>query len=181
MESLSRLNASIFVYVLERVPAAPDGYTWKFEGPEGGRAQAVGASRLQVDPTASVVFTLGALGRRVIVTLTDTDPARMAPLLARVEREAPADPASVAFPLDDPWVKEHGRAGVALLPPSTTRFFPRLPDAILFDEGALLVSAAVFLDAEELALAREHGVTTLAERFRVAGRNIVRFAHRARA
>jgi len=180
MESLNRLNASIFVYVLERVPAAPDGYTWKFDGPEGGRTQVVGASRLQVDPTASVVFTLGDLGRRVVVTLTDAEPARMAPLLARVEREAPAEPASVAFPLDDPWLKEQGRAGVALLPPSATRFFPKLPDAILFDEGALLVSAAVFLAPEELALAREHGVTALAERFRVAGRNIVRFAHRAR-
>jgi hypothetical protein len=180
MESLSRLNASIFVYVLERVPAAPDGYTWKFDAPEGGRAQAVGASRLQIDPSASVVFTLGTLGRRVVVTLTDADPARMAPLLARIEREAPEEPASVAFALDDPWVKEHGRAGVALLPPSATRFFPKLPDAILFDEGALLVSAAVFLDPEELALAREHGVDTLAERFRVAGRNLVRFAHRAR-
>jgi hypothetical protein len=180
MESLSRLNASIFVYVLERVPAAPDGFTWRFDDPAGGRAQAVGASRLQVDPSASVVFTLGALGRRVVVTLTDADPARMAPVLARVEREAPPEPASVAFPFDDPWVREHGRAGVALLPPSATRFFPKLPDAILFDEGALHVSAAVFLAPEELALAREHGVGLLAERFRIAGRNIVRLAHRAR-
>jgi hypothetical protein len=180
MESLSRLNASIFVYVLERVPAAPDGYTWKFDAPEGGRAQAVGASRLEVDPTASVVFTLGGLGRRVVVTLTDAEPARMAPVLARIEREAPAEPAAVAFPIDEPWVNAQGRAGVALLPPSTTRFFPKLPDAILFDEGALHVSAAVFLAADELALAKEHGVGALAERFRVAGRNLVRFAHRPR-
>ncbi len=180
MESLSRLNASIFVYVLERVPAAPDGYTWKFEAPEGGRPQAVGASRLQIDPTASVVFTLGGLGRRVLVTLTDAEPGRMAPVLARVEREAPAEPAAVVLPLDDPWVNASGRTGVALLPPSVTRYFPRLPDAILFDEGALLVSAAVVLAPEELALAREHGVAALADRFRVAGRNIVRFAHRAR-
>ncbi len=180
MESLSRLNASIFVYVLERVPAAPDGYTWKFEEP-GGRVQAVGASRLQVDPSASVVFTLGGLGRRVVVTLTDAEAARIAPVLARIEREAPADPAAVVLPIDDPWVNANGRTGVALLPPSTTRYFPKLPDAILFDDGALLVSAAVFLDPEELAIAREHGVETLAERFRVAGRNLVRFAHRARA
>lgn len=180
MESLSRLNASIFVYVLERVPAAPDGFTWKFEEPAGERVQVVGASRLQVDPSASVVFTLGGLGRRVVVTLTDAEAARMAPVLARIEREAPVDPAAVALPLDDPWLSANGRAGVALLPPSATRFFPKLPDAILFDEGALLVSAAVFLDPEELALAREHGVSTLAERFRVAGRNMVRFAHRAR-
>lgn len=181
MESLSRLNASIFVYVLERVPAAPDGYTWKFEDPAAGRVQTVGASRLQVDPSASVVFTLGGLGRRVIVTLTDAEAARMAPVLARIEREAPAEPAALALPLDDPWIVANGRTGVALLPPSSTRFFPKLPDAILFDEGALLVSAAVFLDAEELALARDHGVSTLADRFRVAGRNIVRFAHRARS
>ncbi len=181
MESLSRINASIFVYVLERVPASPDGYTWKFEDPQGGRPQAVGAARLQIDPTASVVFTLGTLGRRVLVTLTDAEAARMAPVLARVEREAPAEPASLALPLDEPWVNANGRTGVALLPPSATRFFPKLPDAILFDEGALLVSVAVFLSPEELALAREHGVDTLAERFRVAGRNIVRFAHRARS
>ncbi len=181
MESLSRLNASIFVYVLERVPASPDGWTWKFDGPAGGPAQTVGAARLQVDPTTCVVFSLGALGRRVVVTLTDADPARMAPIVARIEREAPAEPASLALPLDDPWVKENGRTGVALLPPSVTRWFPKLPDAILFDEGALLVSAAVFLSPDELAFAREHGVSTLAERFRVAGRSIVRFSHRLRA
>ncbi len=180
MESLSRLNASIFVYVLERVPASPDGWTWKFGDPAGGPPQAVGAARLQVDPTTCVVFSLGALGRRVIVTLTDAEPARMAPVVARIEREAPAEPASLALALDDPWVKENGRAGVALLPPSSTRWFPKLPDAILFDEGALHVSAAVFLAADELALAKEHGVGALAERFRVAGRNLVRFAHRVR-
>ncbi len=181
MESLSRLNASIFVYVLERVPAMPDGHTRRFEEPESRRAQPVGASRLRIDPTSSVVFTLGGLGRRVVVTLTDAEPARMAPVLAKVEREAPADPAALALPLDDAWVNENGRTGVALLPPSTTRFFPKLPDAILFDEGALLVSAAVFLSPDELAFAREHGVSTLAERFRVAGRSIVRFSHRLRA
>ncbi len=180
MESLSRLNASIFVYVLERVPAASDGCTWRFDDPAGEHPQLVGAARLQIDPTASVVFTLGGLGRRVVVTLTDAEAARIAPIVARIEREAPAEPPSVAFPLDDPWVKEHGRAGVALLPPSATRYFPKLPDAILFGDGALHVSAAVFLAPEELALARERGVEALAERFRVAGRNIVRFAHRAR-
>ena len=180
MESLSRINASIFVYVLERVPASPDGFTWTYEALPGGRAQAVGASRLQIDPGSAVVFTLGGLGRRVIVTLTDAEPARMAQLVARIEREAPAEPAAVALPLDDPWVKDSGRAGVALLPPSATRFFPKLPDAILFDEGALLVSAAIFLTPDELSLAREQGVDALAERFRLAGRNIVRFGHRAR-
>ena len=180
MESLTRLNAWIFVYVLERVPASTDGVTWTFEGP-GGRAQAVGASRLTVDPSASVVFTLGGLGRRVIVTLTDAEAGRMAPLLARVEREAAPEPEALVIPLDDPWVRECGRAGVALLPPSATRFFPKLPDAVRLDEDVLLVSAAVFLTAEELAVAQAHGVETLAERFRVAGRNIVRFSHRPRA
>jgi hypothetical protein len=107
----------------------------------------------------------------------------MAALLARVEREAPAGPAApadVVLPLDDPFLAENGRAGVALLPPSATRFFPRLPDAVRFDEEAFAVSAAVFLSPDELALGRDHGVQTLAERFRVAGRNIVRFGHRAR-
>jgi hypothetical protein len=179
MESLTRLNAWIFVYVLERVPASPDGTTWTFDGP-GGRTQAVGASRLTVDPTASVVFTLGGLGRRVVVTMTDAEPGRMAPLLARVEREAPPDADAVVLALDDPWIRESGRAGVALLPPSATRFFPKLPDAVRLDDDVLLVSAAVFLAPDELALAQRHGVDALAERFRLAGRNVVRFAHRAR-
>lgn len=179
MESLSRLNAWIFVYVLERVPASPDGFTWTF-GEEGGRTQAVGASRLTVDPSAAVVFTLGGLGRRILVTMTDAEPGRMAPLLARIEREAPAEPEALALPVDDPFVLESGRAGVALLPPSATRFFPKLPDAVRFADEVLLVSAAVFLSPDELALARAHGVDALAERFRLAGRNIVRFGHRPR-
>ncbi len=181
MEPLSRLNASIFVYVLERVPASQDGYTWTFHDPAGGRPQAVGAARLQIDPTASVVFTLGGLGKRVIVTLTDAEPARIAPVLARIEREAPPGTPAAAFALDDPYVAENGRAGVALLPPSATRFFPKLPDALLLDEGAMHVSAAFFLAPEELALARDRGVEALSERFRVAGRNLVRFAHRVRS
>jgi hypothetical protein len=180
MESLTRRNAWVFVYVLERVPASPNGFTWTFEGPPGASAQAVGASRLTVDPSSSVVFTLGGLGSRVIVTLTDVEPGRMAPLLARVEREAPAEDEAAVLSLDDPFVLEHGRAGVALLRPSDTRFFPKLPDEIRFDGQTLRVSAAIFLAPDELALAREHGVDALAERFRVAGRNIMRFGHRAR-
>lgn len=179
MESLSRLNAWIFVYVLERVPASPDGFTWTFAA-EGGRSQAVGASRLTVDPSAAVVFTLGGLGRRILVTMTDAEPGRMAPLLARIEREAPPDAEAAVLPVDDPFVLESGRAGVALLPPSATRFFPKLPDAVRFGDEVLLVSAAVFLSPDELALARAHGVDALAERFRLAGRNIVRFGHRTR-
>jgi hypothetical protein len=180
MESLSRQNAWVFVYVLERVPASPNGFTWTFEGAAGAPSQAVGASRLTVDPSASAVFTLGGPGSRVIVTLTDADPGRMAALLARIEREAPAGEQTAVMPLDDPWVLESGRVGVALLRPSDTRFFPRLPDVIRSEEATLVVSAAIFLSPDELALARAHGVETLADRFRVAGRNIVRFAHRAR-
>jgi hypothetical protein len=107
----------------------------------------------------------------------------MAELLARVEREAPAGPsapADLVLPLEDPFLAANGRVGVALLPPSTTRFFPRIPDAVRFDDDVFAVSAAVFLSPDELALSREHGVQALAERFRVAGRNIVRFAHRGR-
>lgn len=181
MESLSRVNAAIFVYVLERVGASADGFTWTYPGEHGARGQAVGAAPLAIDPGTSVVFTLGGLGRRVLVTLSDAEPARLAPLLARVEREAPEDAHAAVLALDDPWVRENGRAGVALLPPSSTRFFPRLPDELRVDGAALVVSAAVFLAPDEYALAREHGVGALAERFRVAGRNIVRFGHRARS
>ena len=180
MESLSRLNAWLFVYVLERVPASPNGFTWTFGGDDGAPAQAVGASRLTVDPSASVVFTLGGLGARVVVTLSDAEPARLAPILARIEREAPPGAEVAVLGLDDPWLLENGRAGAALLRPSDTRFFPKLPDVIRMGETSLLVSAAVFLSPDELAFARAHGTEALAERFRVAGRNIVRFAHRAR-
>ncbi len=183
MESLGRLNARIFVYVLERLPAAEDGWTWTFRAAPDAPAQVVAAAPLTVDPGAAAVLTLGSLGGRVLVTLTDAEPARMAALLARVEREAPAGPsapADVAFALEDPFLAEHGRAGVALLPPSVTRFFPRLPDAVRFEDDAFAISAAVFLSTDELSLAREHGVQALAERFHVAGRNLLRFAHRPR-
>lgn len=183
METLSRLNARIFVYVLERVPAREDGWTWTLRDGPGGVAQVVAAAPLSIDPGAAIVLTLGNVGRRIIVTLTDAEPARMAALLARIERDVPSgpgDPADVAVALDDPLLADNGRAGVALLQPSATRFFPRLPDAVRFDEDAFALSAAVFLSADELAVAREHGVHALAERFRLAGRNIVRLGHRAR-
>jgi hypothetical protein len=183
MEALSRLNARVFVFVLERVPTVENGWTWTFREPADAPAQVVGAAPLSIDPGAAVVLTLGNRGGRILLTLTDAEPARVAELLARIEREVPADPsdpADVVLPLEDPFVAENGRAGVALLPPSATRFFPKLPDAVRFDGDAFVVSVAVFLSADELALAREHGVNALAERFRVAGRNIVRFAHRGR-
>ncbi len=183
MEALSRLNARVFVYVLERVPAAEDGWTWTFREPPDGPAQVVAAARLTVDPGAAVVVTLGNRGGRVLVTLTDAEPARIAALLARVEREAPAGPsapADVVLALEDPYLASNGRVGVALLPPSATRFFPKLPDAVRFEDDAFAISAAVFLAPDELSLAREHGVQALAERFQLAGRNVVRFAHRAR-
>lgn len=183
MEALGRLNARVFVYVLERVPAAENGWTWTFRPSPGSPPQVVAAAPLTVDPGAAVVLTLGSLGGRILVTLTDAEPARMAELLARVEREAPAGPsapAELVLSLDDPFLAGSGRAGVALLPPSSTRFFPKLSDAVRFDEDAFAISAAVFLSADELSLAREHGVQALTDRFRVAGRNIVRFAHRGR-
>jgi hypothetical protein len=183
VEALSKLNARIFVFVLERVPAAQDGWTWTFRAGPGAPAQVVGAAPLSVDPGAAVVLTLGNVGKRILVTLTDAAPARMAELLARIEREvpaAPSDPADVVLALDEPLTAAAGRAGVALLPPSATRFFPRLPDAVRFDDDPFVVSAVVFLAPDELALAREHGVAALAERFRLAGRNIIRFAHRPR-
>jgi hypothetical protein len=183
MESLGRLNARIFVYVLERVPAAENGWTWTFRSAPDAPAQVVAAAPLTVDPGAAVVLTLGNLGDRILVTLTDAEPARMAELLARVEREAPAGPtapADIAQSLDDPFLAQNGRAGFALLPPSVTRFFPRLPDAVRFEAEAFAISAVVFLSSDELALARDHGIQALAERFRMAGRNIVRFSYRGR-
>jgi hypothetical protein len=183
MEALSRLNARVFVFVLERVPAAEDGWTWTFREPPPAPPQVAGAAPLSVDPGAAVVLTLGNAGGRILVTLTDAEPARMAELLARIEREVPtdpSDPADVVLELADPFLAASGRAGIALLPPSATRFFPRLPDAVRFDDAVFVISAVVFLSADELALAREHGVAALAERFRVAGRNIVRFAYRGR-
>ncbi|HEX9241905.1 MAG TPA: hypothetical protein VF875_05630 [Anaeromyxobacter sp.] len=183
MESLGRLNARIFVYVLERVPAAENGWTWTFRAAPEAPAQVVAAAPLTVDPGAAVVLTLGNLGGRILVTLTDGDPARVAELLARVEREVPADPSSpadVVLPLPDPYLSENGRTGIALLPPSATRFFPKLPDAVRFEEDAFAISAAVFLSPDELALARASGIDALAERFRLAGRNIVRLGYRGR-
>lgn len=181
MESLSRLNARVFLYVLERVPASASGWTWTVAPPDGGTPQIVAAAPLSVDPGAAVVLTLGSLGKRVLVTLSDAEPARVAALLARIEREAPEDHAEAVLRLDDPFVLENGRAGVALLAPSATRFLPKLPDAVRFDEEVFLVSAVVFLAPEELAIAQQHGIEALAERFRIAGRNLVRFAHRVRA
>ena len=180
MEPLSRLNARIFVHVMENVPASANGWTWTVEPTGDGPPQIVAAAPLSVDPGAAVVLTLGSLGKRILVTLSDAEPARIAALLARIEREAPDDPAELVLDLDDPFVVESGRAGVALISPSATRFFPKLTDAVRFDEDVFLVSAAVFLSPEELAVARRHGVEALAERFRIAGRNLVRFAHRAR-
>jgi hypothetical protein len=183
VEALSRLNARIFVFVLERVPASENGWTWAFAARPDAPAQVVAAAPLSVDPGAAVVLTLGNIGRRILVTLTDVEPARMAELLARVEREVPtdpSDPADLVLAMEDPLLAGSGRAGVALLPPSFTRFFPRVPDAVSFDGEAFVVSAVLFLSGEELAFAREHGVYALAERFRVAGRNMVRFAHRDR-
>jgi hypothetical protein len=181
MESLGRLNARIFVFVLERVPAAENGWTWTFRATPESPTQVVAAAPLTVDPGAAVVLTLGNLGKRILVTLTDAEPARIAELLARVEREVPADPSSpadVVLPLTDPFLAANGRTGVALLPPSATRFFPKLPDAVRFEDDAYAISAAVFLSPDELALARGSGIGALAERFRLAGRNIVRFAYR---
>lgn len=183
MEALGRLNARVFVFVVERVPAAESGWTWTFPASPDAPPQVVAAAPLTVDPGAAVVVTLGNRGGRILVTLTDAEPARMAGLLARVEREAPVAPpapAEVVLALDDPYLAANGRAGVALLPPSATRFFPKLPDAVRFDADAFAISAAVFLSPDELELARTHGVQALAQRFRVAGRNIVRFAHRPR-
>ncbi len=46
MESLGTLNARIFVFVLERLPAAENGWTWTFRERADGPAQVVAAAPL---------------------------------------------------------------------------------------------------------------------------------------
>ena len=114
----------------------------------------------------------------VRVTLTDAEPDRVARLLAVAERDAPAGDAVRVLALDDPYLAQHGRAGIALLPPSAGRWFPSLPDAVRFDADLLQVSMASFLSAHELAVAREDGGAALLGAFGRGERDLLRFATR---
>lgn len=117
----------------------------------------------------------------MIITLTDADPARVAELLARAERDAPAGDAVRILPSDEPFLVEHGRAGVALLPPSAGRWFPDLPDAVRFDADLIQVSMAAFLTAPELAEAQAAGPAALLAAFGRGERDLLRFAARPQA
>jgi hypothetical protein len=176
-EGLTRLNARVFVWILERLPSASKAACAHFFETTGGEApRPVALAPHDVQPDATYVFTLGSQGALLYVTLTGADPARIGAILARLEAEgAGAGLRAAALPLTDPYMAENGREGVALLPPSGAPFFPEIPDAIQFDREILEPRVVVFLDGAELALAREHGADALAERFRLIGRSLIRF------
>lgn len=176
--ALSRLEARVFLYVVEHLPASENARCWEISLDPAGQAAAVASAPLEKIPGAAAVFTLGRGGRRVIVTLTDAEPTRVAELLARAEREAPAGDAVRILPSDDPFLAEHGRAGIALLPPSAGRWLPDLPDAIRFDADLIQVSMAAFLSAPELATARATGPAGLVAAFGRGERDLLRFAAR---
>lgn len=176
--ALSRLEARVLLYLMEHVPAAGNARCWELAVDPGGPAAAVAAAALDQVPGAAVVFTLGRAGRRAVVTLTDADPIQVARLLAMAEREAPAGDAVRVVGLEDPFLAQHGRAGIALLPPTAGRWFPSLPDAVRFDADLLQVSMGAFLSAPELAAAREDGGAALVGAFGRGERDLLRFAAR---
>jgi hypothetical protein len=176
--ALSRLEARVFLYVMEHVPAARNGRCWELAIDPAASPAAVAAATLDQVPGAAVVFTLGRPGRRALVTLTDAEPEKVARLLAVAERDAPAGEPIRILGLDDPYLAQHGRAGIALLPPSAGRWLPSLPDAVRFDADLLQVSMAAFLSAHELAVAREDGGAALVGAFGRGERDLLRFAAR---
>jgi hypothetical protein len=179
MEGLSRTNARVFVYVMERVPAQKPGRSWSYQLQPEGLPVLVAAAPLAAGPGISLVFTLGG-ARRILVTLTDGDPSRVGASLARAERAAPAEGTALALPLEDPYLAENGRAGLALLPPSTGRWFPELPDAVRFDAEVFPVSMVAFLTGRELADAQANGLDRLAAAFQLGQRDLVRLGGRER-
>lgn len=179
--ALSRLEARAFLYLMEHVPASARGRCWEVALDPDGPPAVAGSAPLDPSPGAAVVFTLGRAGRRLVVTLTDAEPARVAELLARAEQEAPAgDPVRI-LPSADPFLVQNGRAGIALLPPSSGRWFPELPDAVRFDGEILQVSMAAFLSARELAEAKRNGPAALLAAFGRGERDLIRFAARPEA
>lgn len=174
---LSRLGARVFVYVLERVRASPRGEVHHFTLDGEAEERPVAVSRIAADPGVAVVFTLPERGRRVLLTLAGEEPGRVAGILARLDARADVGfGAAAALPLDDPWLAERGRVGVALLPPSAAPSFQDVSDFLRFDDDVLEAKVVVFLDREELELAERLGVAALAERIRLMGRNLARLA-----
>ncbi|BDG05445.1 hypothetical protein [Anaeromyxobacter oryzae] len=180
METLSRLEAQILAYLLERLPISTRGRCW-VSPLAGGGAEVIAAAPLAAVPGTSAVFTLARASRRVVLTLTGADPVRVGPILARAAHEAPADADVHVLALDDPYLAGHGRAGVALLPPGSGRWFPGVPDAVRFDAEVVQVSMATFLSPSELADARTRGPEPLLAAFARGERDLIRFGSRERA
>ncbi|GEJ56474.1 L-lactate MFS transporter [Anaeromyxobacter diazotrophicus] len=174
MPELSDIHARVLRWVLERLPASAKGDVCWCRTASGERPVVV--CPLEPAGTGHALFTLGE-GRRVLVTLTDADPTAVALLLARLEAEDFGGEAlEAAGPLEDPTLRAAGRAGVALLPPSATRFLKGLRDRVRVDALAFPVSVVHFLDPAELAVAQAHGVAALRDQFAGCGRNLLRFA-----
>jgi hypothetical protein len=180
MENLSRLEAQILAYLLERLPISTKGWCWTCEAPEAD-AEVLAAAPLEAVPGTFAVFTLARATRRVVLTLTGADPVRVGAILARAAREAPAGEPVSLLALDEPYLAEHGRAGVALLPPSAGRWFPGVPDAVRFDADVVRVSMAAFLAPSELAEGRARGPDPLLGAFARGERDLIRFGSRERA
>jgi hypothetical protein len=179
MDNLSRLEAQILAYLLERLPISTRGWCWTCEAPQGA-AEVLAAAPLAAVPGTFAVFTLARASRRVVLTLTGADPVRVGAILALAARGAPAGAVHV-LPLDDAYLADHGRAGVALLPPSAGRWFPGVPDAVRFDSGDVTVSMATFLAPSELADAQARGADPLLAAFARGERDLIRFGSRERA
>jgi hypothetical protein len=181
MPTLNRLEARILAYLLDRLPISTRGRCWASPLADGAGEEVVAAAPLAAVPGTSAVFTLARASRRVVLTLTDADPVRVGTVLARAAREAPASEGVSVLSLDDEYLAAHGRAGVALLPPSCGRWFPGVPDAVRFEADVLVVSMATFLAPSELAEARARGTGALLAAFARGGRDLIRFGSRERA
>lgn len=181
MVTLSRLEAQILAYFLDRLPISTRGRCWACPLPDSADEEVVAAAPLAAVPGTSAVFTLGRASRRVVVTLTGADPVKVGAILARAAHEAPEGEGALVLALDDDYLASHGRAGLALLPPSCGRWFPGVPDAVRFEADVLRVSMAAFLAPSELAEARARGAGPLVDAFARGERDLIRFGSRERA
>ena len=178
MSELDPLHARLLAFVLKRLPAAATGDVCWFDVPGAGSEHAVAVCPLRPAGLGYAVFTLGH-GPRIYATVTDADPRVIAAVLARLEAEGfGGDAAEAVGRIDDPAMREAGRVGVALLPPTASRFHRGLRDQVKLDGRVFPVSIVHFLDAEELAFGEERGATLLGQRFRASGRNLLRLAAR---
>ena len=178
MAELDPLHARLLAFVLKRLPAAATGDVCWFAVPGAGGDHPVAVCPLRPAGLGHAVFTLGH-GSRIYATVTDADPHLIAAILARLEAEGfGGDAVEAVGRVDDRVMREASRVGVALLPPTASRFHRGLRDQVRADGRVFPVSIVHFLDAEELAFAEEHGATLLGQRFRASGRNLLRLAAR---